>query len=169
MVAYSLKKRFVVPIAIGLGAQYDVDFIGDRQFDGAKRQTIRAARKRHALPGEEIQLYFGMRTRYCTLLGRPTCTDVAPIALNFALERVTIVGQDSFAGAARLDLFAQWDGFWDWDEMREFWRKEHGKLDHFQGFIVSWSKPTRHPAAIRYRPDRPRRVRGTAQARSLLR
>lgn len=45
MVAYSFQKRFVEPIR-----------------SGRKRQTIRADRKRHARPGEVLQLYSGMRT-----------------------------------------------------------------------------------------------------------
>ena len=53
MVAYSLKPRFIPPI-----------------LSGAKRQTIRAiSRRRHAIPGETLQLYTGMRTKQCRLIG----------------------------------------------------------------------------------------------------
>jgi hypothetical protein len=48
MVAYSFDKRFVPQIA-----------------NGFKRQTIRAHRRRHARPGEALQLYTGMRTKQC--------------------------------------------------------------------------------------------------------
>jgi hypothetical protein len=48
MVAYSFDKRFVPQIE-----------------NGFKRQTIRAHRRRHARPGEALQLYTGMRTKHC--------------------------------------------------------------------------------------------------------
>jgi len=56
MVAYSFKAQFREPI-----------------LAGTKRQTIRADRKRHARLGEALQLYTGMRTRQCKLIGRATC------------------------------------------------------------------------------------------------
>jgi hypothetical protein len=46
VVAYSFRQQFRPPI-----------------LAGTKRQTIRADRKRHARPGEQLQLYTGMRTR----------------------------------------------------------------------------------------------------------
>lgn len=73
MVAYSFKQRFAPQIIAGLQTGPLVV--------GMKRQTIRADRKRHARPGEELQLYTGMRTRSCQLLGRTTCTAVAPVRL----------------------------------------------------------------------------------------
>lgn len=65
MVAYSFRARFVVPIEAG-----------------TKRQTIRAPRKRHAKPGEEMQLYTGMRTRACRLIRLATCLSVWPVSLS---------------------------------------------------------------------------------------
>ncbi len=51
MVAYSFNRRFVPAIESGI-----------------KSQTIRAHRRRHARPGERLQLYTGMRTRACRLI-----------------------------------------------------------------------------------------------------
>jgi hypothetical protein len=48
MVAYSFNPIFVGPI-----------------LAGTKRQTIRAERKRHARPGEAMQLYTGMMRWWC--------------------------------------------------------------------------------------------------------
>ena len=48
MVAYSFNSRFEVAIR-----------------EGWKTQTIRAGRKRHARPGEMLQLFCGMRTAHC--------------------------------------------------------------------------------------------------------
>lgn len=66
MVAYSFKRRFAEPI-----------------LAGAKRQTIRADRRRHARPGEELQLYTGMRTKSCRLIARRTCVDIQRVILVF--------------------------------------------------------------------------------------
>ena len=47
VVALNFKQQFIPPI-----------------LSGAKRQTIRAiGRRRHAIPGETLQLYTGMRTK----------------------------------------------------------------------------------------------------------
>ena len=59
MVAYSFKARFAEPI-----------------LAGTKLHTVRAPRKRDARPGEELQLYRGMRTRQCALIARKTCAGV---------------------------------------------------------------------------------------------
>ena len=54
MVAYSFKSQFEEPIVAR-----------------EKRQTVRGFRKRHARPGEPIQLYVGMRTRNCRKILTP--------------------------------------------------------------------------------------------------
>ncbi|MFK5597639.1 hypothetical protein ACFZ8E_11600 [Methylobacterium sp. HMF5984] len=58
MVAYSFKARFAAPI-----------------LAGTKAQTIpaeRTGRSRHARPGEQLQLFSGMRTKHCLRLGDPS-------------------------------------------------------------------------------------------------
>jgi len=65
MVAYSFRARFREPILVG-----------------AKRQTIRADRKRHARPGEQLQLYTGMRTRECAIIARALCSQVMPVRID---------------------------------------------------------------------------------------
>ena len=66
MVAYSFDKLFAHQVEAG-----------------AKRQTIRAYRKRHARLGERVQLYTGMRTRHCRKLVDPdpkcVCVDAIEI------------------------------------------------------------------------------------------
>ncbi|WP_292672606.1 hypothetical protein [Mesorhizobium sp.] len=66
MVAYSFKTMF-----------------GPQVSALMKRQTVRADRKRHARPGEPVQLYQGMRTRNCVKLvdPDPICVRVRPIAI----------------------------------------------------------------------------------------
>jgi hypothetical protein len=121
MVAYSFQQRFAQPI-----------------LAGTKGGTIRADRRRHARPGEELQLYTGMRTKRCQLLARKTCVAVEPISIS-------LVNRDVFLPASRglihnpqeLDLFARFDGFSDFSELIAFWREVHGRLS-FSGWHVRW-------------------------------
>lgn len=122
MVAYSFKRQFCEPIVAG-----------------TKRHTIRNDRKRHARPGEQLQLYYGMRTTSCKLLGRATCNFVAPIRLLFwGREGVIIVGMPDIVGAGPLDTFARTDGFADWDELKGFWLDVHQVVDEYEGVIIKW-------------------------------
>src|SRR6266404_9068991 len=109
MVAYSFRPRFVDPI-----------------LGGRKRQTIRAiGRRRHARRGDPLQLYTGMRTKHCRLIGRATCIDVVEVGLRFAEDKDL---EDVITNPPRsvdLDEFARRDGFADWDEMKAFWRTAH--------------------------------------------
>jgi hypothetical protein len=119
LVAYSFRPRFARPIA-----------------DGTKGGTIRADRKRHARPGEELQLYAGMRTRQCRLIRRARCLGVEPIALKLrGHPEIVLRGGVPilFRGASALDRFARFDGFRDFDEMAGFWDE-----DVFDGWHVRW-------------------------------
>lgn len=123
MVAYSFRKRFIEPIRAG-----------------TKAQTIRPFRKRHARPGEALQLYAGMRTKYCQLIGRATCASVWPITIRVdgdeILETEGVYGRKS--PFRSIDEFARGDGFADWAEMRAFWREEHPGTDLFDGVLIRW-------------------------------
>ena len=125
MVAYSFKARFAAPITAG-----------------TKRQTIRAPRKRHARPGEEVQLYTGMRTRQCRLVGRATCRAVRRVQIEITdVDWANYVEIDGVP-VADLDAFARSDGFADWSDMVAFWRKEHPSSDpdrlSFSGVMIEW-------------------------------
>lgn len=129
MVAYSFKKRFVPLIE-----------------SGAKAQTIRGTRARHARVGEPVQLFFGMRTKQCRkIIPDPVCTFVGKIKIDFMISQIGIwgpvVGETTsltlLFGPA-LDPFAQADGFEDWADMRFFWRKEYGASVLFQGTLIKW-------------------------------
>lgn len=124
MVAYSFRPRFVEPIQAG-----------------TKRQTIRAERKRHARPGEALQLYTGMRTRHCELIGRAICERVFPVTLLFGDEaEYEGIIAPGFGFAGGLDGFARLDGFADWKELRAFWREHHPGIDEFTGVLISWGE-----------------------------
>jgi len=121
MVAYSFKPRFVAPI-----------------LAGTKTGTIRAeGLRRHAIPGEQLQLYTGMRTKHCALILKLPCIDSPPILLVFRGETRIEASGARLTRATALDSFARADGFNDFAEMREFWREEHGAA-RFRGRWMRW-------------------------------
>ena len=125
MVALSFKPRFIPAI-----------------LSGAKRQTIRAiGRRRHAIPGETLQLYTGMRTKQCRLVGTAVCVSAEPIAIHFAGPARIIFGWPKVyrIDGGGLDTFAIADGFTDWPAMLAFWRETHPAcVDSFSGVIIEW-------------------------------
>lgn len=119
MVAYSFKPRFAPAISAGI-----------------KKQTIRADRKRHVRDDETMQLYTGMRTRQCRLIGTALCKSIWPIRLHFDPPTIVTVGTTTTTRTG-LDSFARRDGFESWDEMSEFWRTVHG-AGPFTGVLIEW-------------------------------
>jgi hypothetical protein len=111
-----------------------------RILDGTKRQTIRADRKRHARPGEQMQLYTGMRTKQCKLITRVTCESVQPIRLSFSGRggSAIIAGGTGLEIIENLEEFARSDGFENWIAMRNFWWHEHGAFNGFEGVLITW-------------------------------
>ncbi|MFB0490244.1 uncharacterized protein YqfB (UPF0267 family) [Methylobacterium sp. OAE515] len=132
MVAYSFKKQFGPPI-----------------LAGTKAQTIRADRKRHARPGEMVQLFTGMRTRQCRRLGESQCVEVLPVRLVFskrAAAELMQVGERYLITSGQMDAFAQADGFADLEAMARFWWAEHppegGNILTFEGALIRWQPLT---------------------------
>ncbi len=122
MVAYSFNKRFVAPI-----------------LDGTKIGTIRKQRKRHARAAEWVQLYTGMRTKYCARIGSGVCQSARPIILS--LDDAGVFYRDameSIRDADDLDAFAVADGFADWDHLDAFWRVSHPGVAVFEGTHIVW-------------------------------
>lgn len=142
MVAYSFNRRFEEPI-----------------LAGTKCGTIRAVgRRRHARPGETVQLYRGMRTRHCRLLGTSTCFEVEPIRLLIVdaatsprILGITIGAQKRGQRAPvfldvpeAVDIFARGDGFSDGASMARFWCEAHRDLISagsllFDGLWIRWA------------------------------
>ena len=125
MVAYSFKARFEAAIRAGW-----------------KTQTIRAARARHARPGEMLQLFVGMRTAQCRKICPDLrCTDTLKIVISF--DGKGEIGRIITDGVLvrDLDAFAIRDGFADASEMAAFWRAEHGPLGIWHGVIIEWAAP----------------------------
>jgi hypothetical protein len=141
MVAYSFKRRFVLPIQVGLGLATPGPECG-MALPPPKLQTIRACRSRHAYEGEEVQLYCGMRTKGCFLIGRGLCTGTQGITIHFRERRrsdwLRCASTGKIDRPGDLDDFAKRDGFHDWSSLREFWRAEHPGIDDFDGIIIFW-------------------------------
>ena len=127
MVAYGLKSRFAEPI-----------------LAGTKRQTIRAiGKRRHARPGETLQLYTGMRTKHCRLIMKAECEAVLSVVIDWLpdIPTIKIAGVRIATVRKAVDEFARSDGFRDIDEMRAFWAKEHSGVDYFEGIMIVWKSP----------------------------
>ncbi|SDA39358.1 hypothetical protein [Mesorhizobium qingshengii] len=139
MVAYSFKAMFA-PQVSGL----------------TKRQTVRADRKRHARPGEPVQLYQGMRTIHCRKLvdHDPICTRVRSIEIAvsdlMAVAIVSIAIEGIPLHREEIELFCRADGFAPWfvfdlglrgdaarENMGQFWLQHHG-IGRFQGVLIEW-------------------------------
>lgn len=145
MVAYSFQKRFAEPI-----------------LAGTKRQTIRADRRRHARPGEQLQLYTGMRTKHCRLILRATCESITPVRLRLhrAFGPMTFIVGDRLLSVDEMEEFAQADGFgaegYGVLDMTSFWFEQHGKgaekID-FRGVLIRWCPiPPTQATMPTYRP-----------------
>lgn len=132
MTAYSFKKRFVDPIRSGLGNYEHIDGIIPRP----KRQTIRAhGKRRHARPGETLQLYTAMRTKQCKKIGDARCTEINRVLIW--PDVIAIMVNGVMLGPRQLREFSRADGFDDPKDMQQFWLKEHG-ADKFEGVLIRW-------------------------------
>jgi len=133
MVAYSFAPQFAEPIVARI-----------------KRQTVRGNRKRHARPGEPLQLYTGMRTKHCRkLLDRdPICLDVRDIVIDFAPRNPKLIMSIEIEGVRldddQIEDFAIADGFgsaladgFARRRMGEFWLKNH-VFAPFKGVVIRW-------------------------------
>lgn len=133
MVAYSFKAQFEEPI---------VSLV--------KRQTVRGRRKRHARPGEDLQLFTAMRTRHCRklLTPDPVCLDVRHISIDVSPRDPNIIASIEIDGIPLDDdeivEFAIADGF-GCDRagacprfrMGRFWLQSHS-AGTFEGVVIRW-------------------------------
>lgn len=126
MVAYNFQTRFADPIK-----------------RGEKSHTIRKhGKRRHARPGEALQLYTGMRTRNCQKILKvdPVCVFCESIDIDvgpFAITAICVGGQP----VDDLEAFAIADGFASLDDMHAFWLDFHG-IGIFQGAMIGWEQGT---------------------------
>jgi len=138
MVAYSFNASFVEQVQ-----------------SGAKCQTVRLPRKRHARPGEPVQLFTGMRTRACRKLvdPDPICAGVDDIEIRFADHTIASIEINGvpLGNAQMLEDFAIADGFGHRASLllphepfpasyifTRWWAQTHpGSV--FHGVVVRWS------------------------------
>ena len=116
VVAYNFQARFVAAVA-----------------SGKKRQTIRAPRKKgHAIVGQAVQLYSGLRTSAARKLRDPDplCTRSTYCHIN---ENGITFGNYP---PTDLDEFARRDGFADFADMKKWFRETHGLP--FFGQLIEW-------------------------------
>lgn len=154
MVAYSFKSQFIGPIRAGLGIKH-LNERGMVVIPGPtpKRQTIRSfGKRRHARAGEDVQLYYGMRTKHCMLIGNARCAGMEGVLLKWSqwpsfftfdvMEREPGVWRrvGDLRPIADMEDFAKSDGFTSAEDMERFWFDEHG-LETFEGALIKW-KPT---------------------------
>jgi hypothetical protein len=103
-----------------------------------KRQTIRAiGKRRHARPGEVLQLYYGMRTKQCRSIGVAKCTAVYPINISVGEHSLIVQFDGTTVTHGHIHNFARADGFDHGEDMLAFWKKEHG-VGQFQGVLIRW-------------------------------
>lgn len=140
MVAYSFKRRFVVPIQMGLGIT--LKSFADLPPPGKpypKRQTIRAHGKRHhAAPGGALQLYCGMRTSSCFKIGDATCLETMNVIIWIDPKTIAIERAKVLLNRDQMEQFAREDGFTDAADMAAFWRTNHAGIDKFEGLLIKW-------------------------------
>lgn len=120
MVAYNFKREFMRAIR-----------------DDKKRSTIRPnGKRRHARPGERVQLYTGMRTKHCQLLHDRECLKAEPIDFEITasgnIRRLHIDGQPF-----SVDKLAKQEGFESAHAMGAWFHDQYGP-DDFQGTIIVW-------------------------------
>lgn len=138
MTAYSFKLRFVGPIRAGLGT-YEPILGLEPAIVHPKRQTIRSVgERRHARPGEIVQLYHAMRTKHCFKIGDGRCTETAPMIIWVNPETIAIERSKMMLSRPEMEQFAQADGFADAADMAAFWRKAHKGIEKFDGLLIKW-------------------------------
>lgn len=127
MVAYGFKAQFEMPIVTG-----------------RKRQTVRAkGKRRHARPGEQLQLYTGLRAKKARkLMADPICTSVAEICVDVRTDWDGFIRAISIDGtyltSDEMEAFARADGFTNLHQMGDFWFDSHGE-GVFDGVVIHWS------------------------------
>ncbi|MBT9314211.1 hypothetical protein [Leptothoe spongobia] len=118
MVASNFKKQFAPLIE-----------------SGQKQQTIRAPRKnRHAIAGETIQIYTGMRTKACTKLIAPDPLCVASLKIKIDGSEVSIEGV--FLNELERQRLAIADGFDSYDKLASFFEPRMP----FEGVLIAWGE-----------------------------
>ena len=100
---------------------------------GAKRQTVRAMRKRPFRPGDTLYLYEKFRTKGARLIRREICRGVDTVFVGDPW--LLVVGGQKLDHRGR-QAFAEADGFDSFEEFRAFLEEAH-ELP-FEGQVIRW-------------------------------
>jgi len=107
---------------------------------GTKTQTIRQPRKRPVKVGDRLSLrqWSGAAYRSPQVVLRETvCIGVGRIIIrDSGITRVNIFGSWEHVRYNFIDTFAIADGFSDWEDMANWFRKAHGLP--FEGVLIRW-------------------------------
>ena len=116
MIAYNFQARFADAVA-----------------SGRKTQTIRAPRKSgHAIVGQAIQLYTGLRTKGTRKLCDPDPLCIVSTYCAIREDSITLGNHPT----VDLDEFARRDGFTDFADMKAWFNETHGLP--FIGQLIAW-------------------------------
>jgi hypothetical protein len=100
---------------------------------GKKTQTIR--RTNRFKVGDTLQLYTGQRTKACRKLGEAIIAGVTGVSIY---NDCVVFSNGFFFGSKEgTSIFAQKDGFKDFEEMKAFFVARYGDLP-FEGYLIEW-------------------------------
>lgn len=149
MPSLSFKKEFVPAVEFGLIMPFRgyqtlskrLDYFRNAhpQTIHFKRNTIRRVRSKPIKPGDTLQLYTAMRTRYCRKLGEVTCHECLAIEIHkhsascFARVKIKGIG---WLTQCQLQGLAKMDGFKDWAAMFDFFSENYPLP--FKGVLLTW-------------------------------
>lgn len=103
--------------------------------------TIRKQRKNPIKIGDTLYLYTGMRTSNCKLIATVQCTDVTKVKIEKDGIWFGVQGMWVWLTIEQLHKVIVTDGFNDFKEMADFFRKQYGLP--FEGVLIAWTKPNR--------------------------
>ena len=115
MPAYNFQQQFEHDVATGI-----------------KHQTIRAKRKHRPCVGQTAYCFTGMRTKTCQSLR----VSIIIAVYDVRIDTCGVLCGGAALKAESLDLFAQRDGFDNWDQMLLWFVKNHGLP--FHGDLIIW-------------------------------
>lgn len=160
MPGYSFQPQFVDPIR-----------------DGTKGGTIRAARRipqrwsdttrskaaaygNHAHVGDRLHLWCKLRTPQAFKIAEVPCVGAEPITLCVGADDAVLFSRRfmRITTHPHLNTFAVFDGFECWQELREFWGRQHPGQSEFAGWHIRWL-PLPGPIDQQYQAERIERAR----------
>ena len=125
MPALNFQEQFAEPVRLGCI---------DRNAPGVKTQSIRQIWKRPIKPSDDLYFYIGMRTKKCERLGQGICHHVTRLIIYE--EDIGFLDFVHHWMSFDLNEIAVRDGFRDWPEMRDWFKKQYGLP--FEGVLIEW-------------------------------